>query len=82
MALALTRISQVAAFLLAFKGIEAIASEQGHALKITDVFTNSIFRNIVLSLLATLGLYILASLIFVSHELHLLVTYIHIFFKV
>jgi len=54
----------VAAFLLAFKGIQNIAKEQNKALSIGDIFTNSIFRNIVLSLLATLGLYILASLIF------------------
>ncbi|KAJ3575497.1 hypothetical protein NP233_g1057 [Leucocoprinus birnbaumii] len=52
-----------AAFVLAFKGIENVAHEQG-PLTLGDVFTNSIFRNIVLSLLATLGLYILASLIF------------------
>lgn len=51
--------------MLAFKGIENIAKETG-PLNFADVFTNSIFRNIVLSLLATLGLYILASLIFVS----------------
>lgn len=56
----------VAAFLLAFKGIEAIAAEKGGSLNISDAFTNSIFRNIVLSLLATLGLYIIASVIFVS----------------
>ena len=56
----------VAAFLLAFKGIEAIAAEKGGKLNISDAFTNSIFRNIVLSLLATLGLYVIASVIFVS----------------
>ncbi|KAJ2918726.1 hypothetical protein MD484_g1699, partial [Candolleomyces efflorescens] len=51
-----------AAFFLAVKGIQNIAAAE----KITlgSIFTNSIFRNIVLSLLATLGLYILASLIF------------------
>ncbi|RXW18195.1 hypothetical protein EST38_g7654 [Candolleomyces aberdarensis] len=51
-----------AAFFLAVKGIQNIAAAD----KITlgSIFTNSIFRNIVLSLLATLGLYILASLIF------------------
>lgn len=51
--------------MLAFKGIENVAEATG-PLSVTDVFTNSIFRNIVLSLLATLGLYILASIIFVS----------------
>jgi len=54
----------VSAFLLAFKGVEAVA-EDGQ-LSFGEVFTKPIFRNIVLSLLATLGLYILASLIFVS----------------
>lgn len=58
----------VAAFLLAFKGIGNIADqineEKGRPINIGDAFTNSIFRNIVISLLATLGLYILASLIF------------------
>lgn len=53
----------VAAFLLAFKGIDQIADDNG-GLNAGDLFTNTIFRNIVLSLLATLGLYIIASLIF------------------
>ncbi|KAL0960546.1 hypothetical protein HGRIS_005585 [Hohenbuehelia grisea] len=54
----------VAAFLLAFKGIENISSVQGRPLTLNDVFTNSIFRNIVISLVATLGLYVIASIIF------------------
>lgn len=53
----------VAAFLLAFKGISNLAASD-HGLSLSSVFTNHIFRNIVLSLLATLGLYIIASLIF------------------
>lgn len=57
---------QVAAFLLAFKGIQNIAAVEGRPLGIGDIFTNHIFRNIVISLLATLGLYIISSLIFVS----------------
>ncbi|KJA15623.1 glycosyltransferase family 2 protein [Hypholoma sublateritium FD-334 SS-4] len=52
----------VAAFLLAFKGIENLEAAQ--KLSFSSIFTNAIFRNIVISLLATLGLYILASLIF------------------
>lgn len=56
---------QVAAFFLAFKGVDNIVHTNG-PLTVSDLFTNSIFRNIVISLLATLGLYILASLIFVS----------------
>ncbi|KAF5374183.1 hypothetical protein D9615_008867 [Tricholomella constricta] len=58
----------IAAFLLAFKGIQSVADTvQGglnRPLELSDVFTNPIFRNIVLSLLATLGLYILSSLLF------------------
>jgi len=48
------------------KGIQNIENSGGKSLSISDIFTNSIFRNIVLSLLATLGLYIIASVIFVS----------------
>jgi len=54
----------VAAFLLAFKGIQNLANNTAGGLTLDDIFTNHIFRNIVLSLLATLGLYIIASLIF------------------
>jgi len=50
------------AFLLAIKGIENLVASK--SLSISSLFTNHIFRNIVLSLLATLGLYIIASLIF------------------
>ncbi|KAG5730212.1 Chitin synthase 4 [Termitomyces sp. T112] len=57
-----------AAFLLAIKGIENVAAtvnqNSNRPLQLSDVFTNPIFRNIVLSLLSTLGLYILSSLIF------------------
>ncbi|KAK0185615.1 hypothetical protein F5146DRAFT_1165622 [Armillaria mellea] len=51
-----------AAFFLAFKGIETLSKSEGTSLN--DLFSNSIFRNIVLSLLATLGLYLISSLIF------------------
>ncbi|EKM75500.1 hypothetical protein AGABI1DRAFT_64444 [Agaricus bisporus var. burnettii JB137-S8] len=51
------------ALVLAVKGIQNVESAEG-PLSVEDVFTNTIFRNIVLSLLATLGLYLLASLIF------------------
>jgi len=60
----------VAALLLAFKGIAILVAENGgKALDLGDFFKNAIFRNIVLSLVATLGLYIFASLIFVSLRL-------------
>ncbi|KAI6159686.1 glycosyltransferase family 2 protein [Pisolithus thermaeus] len=51
------------AIYLAVKGIEEVAAADG-SIKATDLFSNSIFRNIVLSLAATLGLYVAASLIF------------------
>ncbi|EIW81631.1 glycosyltransferase family 2 protein [Coniophora puteana RWD-64-598 SS2] len=51
------------AFLLAFKGIENVEQSTG-PINAGSFFTNSIFRNIVISLLATLGLYLVASIIF------------------
>jgi len=54
----------VSAFLLAYKGVESVAQSEGRAVQASDFFTNTIFRDIVLSLLATLGLYILSSLLF------------------
>ncbi|KAI5991704.1 glycosyltransferase family 2 protein [Pisolithus orientalis] len=51
------------ALYLAIKGIEEVTAADG-SIKATDLFSNSIFRNIVLSLAATLGLYVAASLIF------------------
>ncbi|KAI0369434.1 glycosyltransferase family 2 protein [Pilatotrama ljubarskyi] len=55
----------IAAFFLAFKGVENVVNAPDAGPLTPDLlFTNSIFRNIVISLLATLGLYILASLIF------------------
>jgi chitin synthase len=59
----------VAAFLLAYKGIQSVAQAEGRAIQVSDFFTNSIFTDVVLSLAATLGLYIVASLIFVSRLL-------------
>ncbi|KAJ7655402.1 chitin synthase-domain-containing protein [Mycena rosella] len=47
-----------------FKGVEELSKDKGSALTVSDFFTNTIFRNIVVSLLATFGLYVLASLIF------------------
>ena len=55
-----------AAFFLAFKGIENLKNDTDGSLSFDDLFTNAIFRNIVLSLVATLGLYIISSLLFVS----------------
>ena len=54
------------AFFLAFKGVDAIRQESANGISFGTIFNNTIFRNIVVSLLATLGLYIFASLLFVS----------------
>jgi len=43
-----------------------IQAHDGRPLTVSGVFKNSIFRNIVFSLLTTLGLHIIASIIFVS----------------
>ena len=56
----------VAAFLLAYKAIESVAQTEGRAIQASDLFTNTIFTDVVLSLAATLGLYIISSLIFVG----------------
>lgn len=58
--------SQTAAFLLAYKSISVIAQDKGAPLEVSDFFTNTVFRNVVVSLLATFGLYVIASVIFVS----------------
>ncbi|EIN12208.1 glycosyltransferase family 2 protein [Punctularia strigosozonata HHB-11173 SS5] len=52
------------AFFLAVKGIQNVEHKEDSGIKLSDIFTNSIFRDIVISLAATLGLYIVASLIF------------------
>ncbi|KLO11794.1 glycosyltransferase family 2 protein [Schizopora paradoxa] len=51
----------IAAFLLAFKGVENVENVEGRPITFSDIFSNSIFRDIVISLLATLGLYFIAS---------------------
>ena len=55
---------QISAFFLAFKGIDNIVKAQG-PINMNTLFSNAIFRDIVISLLSTLGLYILASLVHV-----------------
>lgn len=56
----------VAAFLLAYKAIQSVAQTEGRAIRASDFFTNSIFSDVIISLAATLGLYFVASLIFVG----------------
>lgn len=62
----ITIFMTVSALLLAFKGLDQLVRAQKGRLSLGDFFSDSIFRNIVLSLAATLGLYVFASLIFVS----------------
>jgi len=59
----------VSALLLAYKSIQSVAQGEGRAVQASDFFSNAIFRDVVLSLAATLGLYIVSSLIFVSCHL-------------
>ncbi|KAG2361949.1 glycosyltransferase family 2 protein [Suillus spraguei] len=54
----------VSALLLAYKAIESVADSEGRAIQASDLLSNSTFRDVVLSLAATLGLYIVSSLIF------------------
>ncbi|KIY52490.1 glycosyltransferase family 2 protein [Fistulina hepatica ATCC 64428] len=56
----------VAAILLAVKSIESVVSADGGSLSFGDLFSNTVVRNIVMSIAATTGLYILASLIFLE----------------
>jgi chitin synthase len=56
----------IVAYYLAIRGLAPLVEKRKGVLGFKDLVTNAIFRNIVLSLVATLGLYILASLIFVS----------------
>jgi len=62
--------SKFSAFFLAIRGVQNIeASLPDGQLQLEDVFNNAIFRNIVISLLATTGLYFIASFLFVSPTL-------------
>jgi chitin synthase len=57
--------SQFAAFFLAFKSVENLEAAKG-PLNADSIFTEPIFRNVVISLAATLGLYFISSLLFVG----------------
>jgi chitin synthase len=56
--------TQFAAFFLAFKSVENLEAATG-PLNADSIFTQPIFRNVVISLAATLGLYLVSSLLFV-----------------
>jgi chitin synthase len=61
----MVRRTQFAAAFLSIKGVQQVAAAEHRGAKFSDLFTNAIFRDIVLSLVATLGLYIIASVIHV-----------------
>ncbi|GAA5893025.1 hypothetical protein JCM5296_003407 [Sporobolomyces johnsonii] len=71
----------IAAGVITYYGVknakDAIEADGG-SFSLSDVFTNSTFRNIVISLLSTYGLYLLASLIFLdpAHMLTSLLQYL------
>ncbi|KAL5482358.1 CHS4_2 [Sanghuangporus weigelae] len=53
-----------AAVVLAYMGIKGVINENGGSVSFGDLIGNSIFRNIVISLAATVGLYLVSSLLF------------------
>jgi len=61
----LTAYMTFAAIFIAVKGVQGVAQEKG-SLTFSDVIQNSVFRNIVLSIAATTGLYLISSLIFLE----------------
>ena len=56
---------QFAAVYLAIKGVEEVSAEKKAGTSFSGLFSNSIFRDIVISLAATIGLYVFASVIHV-----------------
>lgn len=59
------RQTQFAAFYLAVKGVQQVAEAEHRGARFSDLFSNAIFRDIVLSFVSTLGLYVAASIIHV-----------------
>ena len=56
---------QFAAVFLTFKGVRQVAAAEHRGATLSNLFSNAIFRDIVLSLVATIGLYVAASIIHV-----------------
>jgi len=50
---------------LAIKGVQQVSEADQSGAAVSDLFKNAIFRDIVISLAATIGLYVVASLIHV-----------------
>ena len=56
---------QFAAVFLTIKGVQQVAADKHRGAAFSDLFTNAIFRDIVISISATVGLYVIASIIHV-----------------
>ncbi|KAG9315524.1 glycosyltransferase family 2 protein [Chiua virens] len=65
----------VSALLLAYKAVEQVAQQDGRSIQASDFITNAVFRDVVVSLAATLGLYIISSLLFFE-PWHLITSFI------
>lgn len=63
----INKFLQVAAFLLAYLGIKNVIDSSSASF--SDLASSSVFRDIVISLLATLGLYLISSLLFVRDNI-------------
>jgi len=55
----------IATMFLAIKGVQQVSEVDDHGTTFSGLFTNAIFQYIVISLAATIGLYIVTSLIYV-----------------
>ena len=56
---------QFAAVFLTIRGVQEVSADKNRVAKFSDVFTNAISRDIVISISATIGLYVTASIIHV-----------------
>jgi chitin synthase len=63
--LAYGEVTQFAALFLAVKGVEEVDDEKKSGTSFSGLFSNSIFRDIVISLAATIGLYVISSVVHV-----------------
>ncbi len=56
---------QFAAVFLVIKGVQQVAASKHHGATFSDSFINAIFRDIVISISAAVGLYVVTSVIHV-----------------
>lgn len=56
---------QFAAIYLAIKGVQEVSDEKKSGTSFSGLFSNTIFRDIVISLAATIGLYVISSVVHV-----------------